>query len=66
MLKRYQKNLFYKFCSPLMRINALRIKIFKSFKDTPLKLHLGPGKKNILMDGLTLMLIFLLEKVISG
>ena len=47
MLKRYQKNLFYIIASPLMKINLFRLKYLNSFKkNSILKLHLGPGKKN--------------------
>ena len=47
MLKRYQKNLFYIIATPLMIINSFRLKYLNSFKkNSVLKLHLGPGKKN--------------------
>ena len=46
MLKRYQKNLFYIFASPFMRLNSLRIKFTNTFHNNRLlKLHLGPGRE---------------------
>lgn len=48
MLSRTTKELFYLFASPLMRINSILYKSFRSQKygmQTPLRVHLGPGQR---------------------
>ena len=51
MFTRFQKALFYNIVTPLMIINSFRLKYLNSFKkNSVLKLHLGPGKRNYI-DG---------------
>jgi len=46
MLKRWQKDLFYKISSPLMKMNSFKHKYINNNKSDLKKIHLGPGKKN--------------------
>ena len=51
MFTRFQKALFYNIVTPLIIINSFRHKYINSFKkNSVLKLHLGPGKRNYI-DG---------------
>ncbi len=46
MLSRQVKDTFYKFASPLMRVNGFLYKNFRAPKKGTLKVHLGPGQEN--------------------
>lgn len=67
MLSRTAKETFYKLAGPLMRANAIFYKHFRSPQPGQyIRVHLGPGQKNIYRDGSILMQTCLLASVIYG
>lgn len=66
MISRNQRRAFYFFGTPIMRINGVIYKVFRAPKDKFVKVHLGPGQKNICQDGLTLMPICLRQSAMFG